>query len=142
MSTQRYVGKLDPVVVIDGFPSCRWCTQPVPKPRRTLCSEECAHQLRLRQSGSYLRRCVYQRDKGVCSICNVDTKRIAKAALLLSGAEREVYLKDHCISHRKIKKTGIWDADHILAVKDGGGMCGLENMRTLCLSCHKKITFI
>jgi HNH endonuclease len=33
-----------------------------------------------------------------------------------------------------------WDADHIVAVKDGGGECGLENLRTLCIFCHIKRT--
>jgi 5-methylcytosine-specific restriction endonuclease McrA len=36
---------------------------------------------------------------------------------------------------------GLWDADHIIPVKDGGGCSGLENLRTLCISCHKLITF-
>lgn len=33
----------------------------------------------------------------------------------------------------------LWEADHIVAVEDGGGAgCGLVNFRTLCLLCHKK----
>jgi len=35
---------------------------------------------------------------------------------------------------------GFWDADHIIAVHDGGGSCGLDNIRTLCIACHKKNT--
>lgn len=31
-----------------------------------------------------------------------------------------------------------WDADHIKPVVEGGGLCGLENYRTLCVPCHKK----
>lgn len=34
---------------------------------------------------------------------------------------------------------GFWDADHIVTVKDGGGDCSLDNIRTLCIQCHKKI---
>ena len=30
----------------------------------------------------------------------------------------------------------IWQADHIIPVAEGGGLCGLENMRTLCVLCH------
>lgn len=33
-----------------------------------------------------------------------------------------------------------WDADHIIPVIEGGGLCGLENYRTLCHPCHKKET--
>lgn len=33
-----------------------------------------------------------------------------------------------------------WEADHIIPVVEGGGCCGLENYRTLCLSCHRMET--
>ena len=76
----------------------------------------------------------------------MDTKLIAKQAMMLNGSERENYLKDNSVSLKRkiwIRKHGggLWDADHIIPVKDGGGLCGLENMRTLCIPCHKKITF-
>ena len=29
-----------------------------------------------------------------------------------------------------------WHADHIMPVHKGGGLCGLENLRTLCVLCH------
>lgn len=34
----------------------------------------------------------------------------------------------------------LWDLDHIIPVIDGGGSCGLDNLRTLCLKCHKQET--
>jgi 5-methylcytosine-specific restriction endonuclease McrA len=33
-----------------------------------------------------------------------------------------------------------WDADHIKEVCRGGGLCGLENLQTLCVLCHRKKT--
>lgn len=30
----------------------------------------------------------------------------------------------------------LWEMDHIRPVSEGGGSCGLENLRTLCLWCH------
>jgi 5-methylcytosine-specific restriction endonuclease McrA len=33
-----------------------------------------------------------------------------------------------------------WEADHVVPVVEGGGQCGLDNFRTLCLSCHRKET--
>lgn len=33
-----------------------------------------------------------------------------------------------------------WEADHIKPVVEGGGQCGLENLRTLCVPCHKRAT--
>ena len=34
----------------------------------------------------------------------------------------------------------LWDCDHIKPVIEGGGECGLENLRTLCKPCHKQVT--
>lgn len=33
-----------------------------------------------------------------------------------------------------------WHADHIRAVYQGGGLCDLENLRTLCVACHHHVT--
>jgi len=32
------------------------------------------------------------------------------------------------------------EIDHIIPVCEGGGCCGLDNLRTLCNSCHRKET--
>ncbi|MDE1160317.1 MAG: HNH endonuclease signature motif containing protein [Acidobacteriaceae bacterium] len=37
-------------------------------------------------------------------------------------------------------RRSLWDADHILPVAEGGGECDLENLRTLCLPCHREAT--
>lgn len=34
----------------------------------------------------------------------------------------------------------LWEADHIVPVIEGGGCCGLENYRTLCIPCHRAET--
>jgi len=36
--------------------------------------------------------------------------------------------------------SGDWQADHILPVSEGGGECGIENMRTLCTAHHQEAT--
>ena len=145
----RYMGKLIDASLLpkteDGFPCCRWCMKAVHPPRRTLCSKECEHELKLRISGKYLRGCVYKRDHAICALCNIDTKKIAQIAISLVGEERENYLKSYNISLKRkifVKKFGgsLWDADHIIPVKDGGGCSSLENMRTLCIPCHKIVT--
>lgn len=33
-----------------------------------------------------------------------------------------------------------WEADHVVPVVEGGGLCGLDNYRTLCLPCHRQET--
>jgi 5-methylcytosine-specific restriction enzyme A len=146
----RLTGKLPDAKTLpktpEGLVCCRWCQKGVKPPRRTMCSPECVHELMLRTNGKYLRGCVYQRDNGICAICNIDTKQISKTALTLFGEDRINYLKENNISsNRKVWKRknggGLWDADHIIPVKNGGGQCGLDNLRTLCISCHKLITF-
>lgn len=148
---KRFIGKLKHSSLLEkteeGLTKCRWCEKGVLPPRRTMCSIECVHELKLRTSGRYLRSHVYKRDKGICNICGVDTKEIAKQILQeVNKSDREVIMKENGISlKRKVWKRknggGLWDADHIISVKDGGGQCGLDNLRTLCIPCHKKKTF-
>ena len=38
------------------------------------------------------------------------------------------------------KESDFWQADHIIPVAEGGGDCGLENLRTLCTPCHLRET--
>ena len=145
----RYMGKLIDAKLLpkdeNGFTMCRWCNGPVKPPKRTMCSPECVHEIRIRTSNNYVRDCVYKRDKGICALCNVDTKSTAKEALLLDGDKKKEFLINNKISlKRKIWKRkhggGLWDADHIKPVKKGGGLCGLDNFRTLCIACHKQVT--
>ena len=148
---KRFIGKLKPASLLEkneeGFTKCRWCGGSVLPPRRTMCSKKCVHELKLRSSGRYLRNHVFKRDRGVCSSCGIDTKAIAKQAMSIIDIEkRNSFLESKGISlKRKIWKKkhggGLWDADHIVCVKDGGGQCGLDNMRTLCIVCHKKKTY-
>lgn len=149
MSKERFTGKLTPKDQLPkndkGETLCRWCRNPVKPPRRTMCSAECVHELKLRINGRYVRDCVYKRDKGVCKMCGIDTKDIANTALTLMGQERIDFLNVYNIGiKRKIWKKkhggGLWDADHIVPVKEGGGECGLDNYRTLCIDCHKQVT--
>lgn len=42
---------------------------------------------------------------------------------------------------KSVSRKSLWDADHILPVCEGGGECDLENIRTLCLACHKDVTY-
>ena len=100
----------------DGNNLCRVCSIPVLPPRRTMCSKECAHELKLRTNGRYLGRCVYKRDKGICKMCGEDTTVIAKKALRLKldglTEDLETLLKENNIS----LKRKIW------AKKFGGGL--------------------
>ena len=117
---------------------CRWCNLEVPSGRRTFCSEWCVHEWRLRTDPGYLREQVFQRDRGICSLCGVDG-RAAYFELKRSRGTHRQRLLERWGLQRLTRKT-LWDADHIVAVAEGGGECDLDNLRTLCLICHARET--
>ncbi|HKO56647.1 MAG TPA: HNH endonuclease [Thermoanaerobaculia bacterium] len=119
---------------------CRWCKREVGGRRRTFCSDACVHQWRLRSSTSYLRDCVFERDRGICAICRLDTVKLRRRVMRLPFADRMRELR--ALQQRgaiaKRRKTW-WEADHIVAVVEGGDS-NLENIRTLCIPCHRMVT--
>lgn len=114
----------------------------------TYCSRECADQGRLKRGiGNQLRKQVFALEGGVCSLCGVDCHALYTRVRALEPAER---LNALCNANWKLPRSAkslerllknpregdFWQADHILAVAEGGGSCGLENLRTLCVPCH------
>ena len=117
---------------------CRWCSLEVPRGRYTFCSQFCVHEWKLRTQPAYLREQVLKRDRGVCSACGVDTIAAARKLRNARGANRASLLQ-HWGLRRRSRKS-LWDADHIVPVVEGGGECDLENIRTMCLRCHREAT--
>jgi len=68
-----------------------------------------------------------------------DTKAKALVARL-----KKLHISRHrwqeCRSSFRGERKGCWDMDHTIAVAEGGGSCGLDNLRTLCLRCHYQQT--
>lgn len=124
----------------NGLPLCRWCDLEIlVRRRRTFCSEFCVHQWRLRSDPGYLRDQVFARDKGRCAICLADTIAIFAALKRAHGAALEAGLRFYCLRSVKARRS-LWDADHIVPVAEGGGQCDVDNIRTLCLVCHREET--
>jgi len=113
---------------------CRWCGAGVGRGRFTFCGPDCVHQWKLRTDPGYLRQQVFARDRGVCALCGVDTEALRLAKRKMDYRARRQFEKDWGT------RRHLWDADHILAVAEGGGECDLTNMRTLCLKCHGEVT--
>jgi 5-methylcytosine-specific restriction enzyme A len=117
---------------------CRWCSLEVPPRRYTFCSEYCVHEWKLRSQPGYLRQQILKRDRGVCAHCGVDTLRELLRLKRTRGAKRMEIVLHWGVGSRRRKS--LWDADHILPVVEGGGECDLDNIRTLCLRCHRVVT--
>lgn len=117
---------------------CRWCSLEVPRGRFTFCSAYCVHEWKLRSQPAYLREMVLKRDHGVCSECGVDTIAAYRKLKFSRGSSRTSQLEHWGL--RKRSRKSLWDADHIKPVAEGGGECDLDNVRTLCLRCHRSAT--
>ena len=112
---------------------CRWCQLEVPPGRFTFCSPYCVEEWKLRSDPGHLRERVLERDRGVCASCSLDCVAEYNRIRRMRGLRRTEALAAWNMGKRK----SLWEADHIIAVKEGGGECELSNLRTLCLKCHR-----
>jgi len=145
---------------------CRLCKKEVPPGRRTFCSPECVHNWKITSDPGYVRIKLWERDKGVCAICGLDTVKLVaqlekefemekrwgyryynRGGEYLYGEKRKIVedrLAEFGITtsrwYSRRSNRGIWDADHATPVIEGGGECGLDGFRTLCCKCHKEET--
>jgi 5-methylcytosine-specific restriction enzyme A len=117
---------------------CRWCSLEVPRGRFTFCSQFCVHEWKLRTQPAYIREKVFERDRGICADCGIDTVAAARKLRFSRGATRTSLLAHWGLRTRSRKS--LWDAHHIVPVIEGGGECDLSNIRTLCLRCHRIAT--
>jgi hypothetical protein len=152
MSRNRYA-RLPPIRRDkDGHLLCRWCRKRVPKGRRYWCSRKCVNEYLLLSSRQLMDSKVLKRDRGMCSICGLDCIAVEEALdelrdkchmALLAGQWpdwQKGTLWDFRNSLGLRNRRRCWDADHIKPVCRGGGECGLENYRTLCVWCHRRET--
>ena len=122
----------------NGRALCRWCRLEVPLRRRTFCSDWCVQEWKLRTDPGYLREQVFKRDRGRCAICRIDANAAWIEIKKARGRKRDALLLRWGL--KKLLRSSLWDADHIIPVVEGGGECDLSNLRTLCLVCHREQT--
>lgn len=151
-----------------GFALCRaGCGAECPTARNTFCSEACVHAWKLRTQPAYQARHVLERDKGVCERCSRDCLAVmAELRSVLAEHRRERWgdrartmnpdfvhgfeaadgpFAKRCEdlglpTHLRRLTRRLWEMDHRVPVAEGGGSCGLENLRTLCWACHRVVT--
>lgn len=122
----------------NGRALCRWCDLEVPPRRSSFCSDFCVHEWRLRTDPGFLREQVAARDKGICALCSLDTIAAFRKLKRARGQYRSDLLAQYGL--KSLTRRTLWDADHIVPVVEGGGECDLDNIRTLCLPCHRAQT--
>jgi len=146
---------------------CRECQTEVPKGRRSFCSGRCVDSWKIRSDPTYVRIKLYERDRGVCKVCGLDCVALVKELERLDQKRRDRWDRSHYGRNRyedsvgqndgllaRLKELGIsmhrycgrrqygiWDADHIIPVVEGGGEARtLDAFRTLCCRCHREET--
>ncbi|KAL3804483.1 hypothetical protein HJC23_002522 [Cyclotella cryptica] len=136
--------------------ACAWCGDDIlfasnSTINATYCSFRCAEEGRVRRGGLYcskrIREQIFSLEHGVCCLCKLDAHALYCRILSLQPAERlntlinaKFKLPKTAGALNKLlhypKESDFWQADHIVAVAEGGGGCGLDNLRTLCNTCH------
>ena len=140
--------------------ACAWCgetlyLQSSKVMDATYCSYKCAEEGRVRRGGMYssarIRNQIFSLEHGVCCLCKLDAHALYNRILSLHPAERlnalmaaKFKLPKSPSALNKLlqdpKEHDFWQADHIVAVAEGGGGCGMDNIRTLCNTCHNNET--
>lgn len=144
---------------------CMWCCGEIERGRRrSWCSSECVTEYLIRSSASAARAAVFERDRGVCTRCRIDTESIRVAIddsrrRAIAQLDRDPRAEDRrnwrttwyyeqlaavtaeyarlLRSRLKVGSHGhLWEAHHITAVVEGGGWCGLDGYETCCMKCH------
>jgi len=147
----------------DGRAQCRRCLGPLPNPQAMFCGDACLHEFRMRTSPAYARQAVFRRDQGVCTHCRLDCGRLDRIIARLrfntahgaddirdaytgersapavdaEGEATALWLIENLGLGRRKRSCSLWQADHRMPFSDGGADCGLGNLRTLCLECHR-----
>lgn len=132
---------------------CRRCRGIVAPPRLSWCSQSCVDAFLFEKHQAVRRAKVKERDHGVCAECGLDTKafgaflrRLEKATWRRAGRGR--ICASQFLRARQIRTDlripahrfdDLWDADHIVPQVEGGPQT-MENLRTLCLWCHRRVT--
>ena len=130
---------------------CRKCHKEVPAGRTAWCSEECQDEVYTLVYWSHARHKAFMRDRGTCLKCGLDTDYLESFLLKVRSLDKEL----QTLTAINLKKMNyniitptrfgrmyyghLFEIDHIIPCIEGGDN-RLENLRTLCIPCHKRGT--
>lgn len=132
----------------NGKSLCRVCGVEVTGRRQTFCSDECVDKFLTQTDTEYARRKVFERDRGVCQLCGLDTEAVVaeKTASHMTEGVTAGHAKKLAIQavlivwgYPNMKRRMLWDMDHTHPVVLGGTN-DMANLRSLCIPCHKMQT--
>ncbi|XP_052770121.1 DNA annealing helicase and endonuclease ZRANB3-like [Mya arenaria] len=149
----------------DGTPHCLQCLQPYANhllQQRTIhnednawqtrfCSRDCAQKYWMLTNTEYIRDQVYEAEHGVCQMCKLDAHALYRHIKETHDPKKRAEILGRSLLAAlgvKVKQQMVlkptpglfWHADHIVPVWQGGGQCDIDNLRTLCVCCHNKVT--
>jgi 5-methylcytosine-specific restriction protein A len=85
---------------------------------------------------------VLERDRGICAECGTDTVKLRRSVMRMPFAARMKRIRDLIAAGTVTRRrTSWWEADHIVPVVEGGDS-SLDNIRTLCIPCHRIATAV
>jgi hypothetical protein len=120
--------------------ACAWCDAALPPRRRTWCSDKCNDAFWANHWWSVARTTAKRRDRYRCRRCGVrGPKRPTHAAHRTLAAYRKAMR-----AYREQKKVARLEVNHVDPALGRHGQLScvhhLENLETLCLTCHKEHT--
>lgn len=107
---------------------CTWCGQQVPRPRIYWCSDDCRQAFFIRCDPAWARD----------HFINTQTVATKIRWCEWSKRLRGWYPMVECQGCHSLTVAPEAELDHIVPVSEGGGLCGPDNYRLLCLDCHKQ----
>lgn len=130
---------------------CRWCHLEVPAFRSAWCGDECVNEY-LSIAGSAIREFIFERDGGKCVLCGLNLKFAREIkSWAIEHAREMLEESDWGHSYQLYKAVSrffeelhwseltAYETDHIVPLAEGG-LTHPDNLRTLCVPCHKAAT--
>ena len=119
---------------------CEMCGRDCLAELKNLMAERRARAAAIVRASGHNYECWRTGEYGFC-----DHEDCASLAIPHHSKELRTACHPYCESvglpfHLRDGDRRLWEMDHRVPVVEGGGDCGLENLRTLCCDCHHRVT--